>query len=595
MQHSFQRNSASTHFTFQSWIEKVMLNQERMIHSSSDVHFKSSRTSVPAAKQPVSALLSKVLKTFSRFNLLPSIPASINKTHLSENRLNIKSNIRRELASQSLPQHLDPEICALEFSQKPQSSIDSADDYLKSGSAFRRSKIGENSTCNSEPVSRSQTLDDSEPNNFKRLQHLTENGQSHREGDARHEKIEVSYKLRSSPSPARVPTYYGLPNDSNTGKFSSRRTSTSTSRKGSIVSSRRGSTQNSPQRSRAPSITPSLDGTPTASRRGSAENSKSLEDALDLHEKLLEALYDGKFSVPYVSKKFSPSPTPLQSPSSLRGAAQGHHFLPSLHSQLDCLGSNESISNTLPSLSSHPHSSHLPSSDNHSSHSSYSHLIPSNPRLHTLALASTSAHSHHPTTYTNNEYLSERAPPTLNESSLKIRMPSLRRLSINSDALHSENTESDLMGENNKMSCNRTQEERAVRADERNRRRSEVLGRRDEKREDDASKAENVCLHLQEKLGRNAKKVATLESESRRMFWLKIIAITNSAYKLTKNLEKDVLRDHRYHIEVKASRIIFRLLFKWRTKKIAAIKKILQENRNGICRLFSKLVGKGKL
>ena len=564
------------------------------MHSNSDVHFKSSRTSAQAAKQPVSALLSKVLKTFSRFNPLPSIPASINKFHLSENRLNIRSNIRRELASQSVPLYPDPESNTLESSQKPQSSIDSCDDYLKSGSAFMRSKIVERSNCNSEPVSRSSTLDDSDPHYLKKLKHLTVDGPPCHERDSRHEKIEVSYKLRSSPSPARVPPCYGLPIDLNTGKFSSRRTSTSTSRKGSIVSSRRGSTQNSPQRSRAPSVTPSLDGTPTASRRGSAENSRSLEDALDLHEKLLEALYDGKFSVPYSSKKFPPSSTPLHSPSSLKAAAQGNHFLPALHSQVDCLGSSELFVNPIQSLSSHTHNSHLTSSHNHTLQSS-SHLIPSNSRLHTLALPSSSAHSHHPTTYSIDEHSSGRAPPTFHESLLKIGGPSLRRYSINSDALNSEFTESDLIAENEKMSCNRTQEERAARADENKRRRSEVLCRRDEKREDDAWKAENVCLHLQEKLSRRAKKVAMREIECRRILWMQIIAMSNIAYKLTKNLENDVLNDQKRHVELNASRIIFRLLFECRRRKIEGMKKILKENQNGICKSFSKLVSEEKL
>ena len=520
-------------------------------------------------KQPVSTLFSKVLNTLSYPKALPPFQPLCNTLCVTENRLNTTLLGRRRPSTQLQSLSLDhenirgasvrrgsltteydtPKAAGIDIlSQLSLDSTEELSNALPTISRLHQYPGSFNST-ESGPPSRASPCDELDQQQCRAPRRLSGLNESQRGILADHEEEYDGFmKLRTSTSRTSFNNPLNIQNEHY--RFQSKHSSHCSS----LPGSRRGSAQNSPARNRG-----SLSNTPLRTRLNSGEVLESLTDGSELRVKIIEALQRGKFSNSPThadvrrlsgsvtnSSHASPSLTPLLTPSPMRASRNNSNF-PAVSAHIDSVST--------------PHS--------------YTHV--------------------HDTTKGMASIIFDSQPGTA--SSLKTSKPIGRRslnatLSENSFHHYSDRDSVDVEVTLDmvKMSCNRTKEEMSVRADERNRRRSEVLSRREERRGSDADKTESVALSLQEKSERGAKKIANTEAEFRRHFWTKVISLTSVGNFVTKNLEQQLIDRGIYKIKMTAARVITRMFVHDRTRRVAAIRKILFRNLGSVCMLFAKLV-----
>lgn len=295
----------------------------------------------------------------------------------------------------------------------------------------------------------------------------------------------------------------------------------------------RNSAQNSPLRMRY------RPGSPKQSRRVSISETKSIDDVSNLNQQLLDALQRGGFTESYRKEvpAISPSFTPLRTPSPNRSAPLSKY-------------------NNLRVILPHDPNTLL----------TPDHLLRMN-GLNSLKV-STSAKS--PT-----------IPKTVARRPHSIYLtPGIKGVSTKVEKI------TDTLVDATKIDCNHGKEEMIIRADERQRRRSEILSRRMIRRDSTAVAALSACLYVQKKFDEIAvKDNKTGKSESRRQFWFKVISMLSAAEHMVENLPTRLMNYRKFKHMEKSSQIILRIFLKHREMRFHLIKQ----------KLSSSFMKKGKL
>ena len=288
----------------------------------------------------------------------------------------------------------------------------------------------------------------------------------------------------------------------------------------------RNSAQNSPLRLRY------QPGSPKQSRRVSISETKSIDDVSNLNQQLLDALQRGGFTESYRKEvpAISPSFTPLRTPSPNRSAPLSKY-------------------NNLRVIL--PHDQHTLLTPDH--------LLRMN-GLNSLKV-STSAKS-------------PIVPKTVARRPHSIYLtPGIKGVSTKVEKI------SDALVDTTKIDYNHGKEEMIIRADERQRRRSEILSRRNVRRDSTAVAALSACLYVQKKFDEIAiKDNKTGKSESRRQFWLKVVSMLSAAEHMVENLPTRLMSYRKFKHMEKSSQIILKIFLKHREMRFHMIKQKLSSS-----------------